>query len=170
MSPRGATRAREPSPAAEAPDRAWRTAWRLARYRPGLFAASMALWVAFHALPLGVGLVLQRLFDALAGPTPAALDLAGLLAVLAGVEATRAADLWFAARVWTSSWHHMGALVRLNMLRAQLASGGPDAAVLPGTPGEAVSRFRDDVEDLLQFLDTGSTWPGRCCSPGSRSR
>jgi ATP-binding cassette, subfamily B, bacterial len=154
MSPRGATRAREPSPAAEAPDRAWRTAWRLARYRPGLFAASMALWVAFHALPLGVGLVLQRLFDALAGPTPAALDLAGLLAVLAGVEATRAADLWFAARVWTSSWHHMGALVRLNMLRAQLASGGPDAAVLPGTPGEAVSRFRDDVEDLLQFLDT----------------
>ena len=133
---------------------AWRTAWRLARYRPGLYAASMALWVAFHALPLGVGLVLQRVFDALAGPRPAAVSLAGLLAVLVAVEAARAVDLWLASRVWTSSWHHMGALLRLNMLHAQLASGGPEAAVLPGTPGEAVTRFRDDVDDLLQFLDT----------------
>jgi len=136
------------------PDGAWRTAWRLGRYRPGLYAVSMALWVAFHALPLGVGLVLQQVFDALAGPRPAAISLAGLLAVLVGVEAARAADLWLASRVWTSSWHHMGALLRLNMLRAQLASGGPEAAVLPGTPGEAVTRFRDDVDDLLQFLDT----------------
>jgi ATP-binding cassette subfamily B protein len=136
------------------PDGTWRTAWRLVRYRPGLYAASMALWMAFHALPLGVGLVLQRVFDALAGPRPAALDLVGLLAAMIGVEAARAVDLWFAVRVWTSSWHHMGALLRLNMLRAQLASGGPEAAGLPGTPGEAVSRFRDDVDDLLQFLDT----------------
>jgi len=52
----------------------------------------MALWVAFHALPLGVGLVLQQVFDALAGPRPAAISLAGLLAVLVGVEAARAAD------------------------------------------------------------------------------
>jgi ATP-binding cassette, subfamily B, bacterial len=43
---------------------------------------------------------------------------------------------------------------RLLAARPSVAGGGPEAASLPGTPGEAVSRFRDDVDDPLQFLDT----------------
>jgi ATP-binding cassette, subfamily B, bacterial len=133
---------------------AWRTAWRLAWYRPGLYWPSVAMWTCFHALPLAAGLVLAGVFDALAGPAPAGFGLVALLAVLAGVETGRAFLLRWSIMIWTSSWHHMGALLRLNLLRAQMASGGPEAATLPGTPGEAVSRFRDDVDDVLLFLDT----------------
>jgi len=128
--------------------------WRLARWRPGLFAYNAVLWAGFHALPLGFGLALQRFFDAATSSAPAGRDLASLLGVLAGIEAARLAALWLAWVSWSQLWHRMGGLLRLNMLRAQLASGGPQAACLPATPGEAVSRFRDDVEDALKFLDT----------------
>jgi ATP-binding cassette subfamily B protein len=134
--------------------RAWRLTWRVARYRPGLFAYNVVLWAGFHSLPLAVGLVLQRFFDAVGDQAAAGYDLLSLLAVLAGVEAARLVTLWLAWVSWSTLWARMTALLRLNMLRAQLASGGGEAARLPETPGEAVSRFRDDAEDLLKFLDT----------------
>ena len=133
---------------------AWRVGWRLATYRPWLFSWSMGVWVLFHALPLGVGLVLNRVFDRLAGPGPAAPGLLALLGVMAGLELGRAATLRFAMVAWVGTWHNSGALLRANLLRAQLASGGAEAATLPESPGDAVSRFRDDVEDVLKFLDT----------------
>ena len=47
----------------------------------------------------------------------------------------------------------LAAQLRRNMLDAQLAGGGPGGAGLPGSPGEAVSRFRDDPDDVLTYLD-----------------
>jgi ATP-binding cassette, subfamily B, bacterial len=42
---------------------------------------------------------------------------------------------------------------RVNLLRSLVAAPGPAAGRLPGSPGEAVSRFRDDVQDLAMVLD-----------------
>src|SRR5215213_6435329 len=92
----------------------WHLAWRLARYRPGLFGASFALLVA--------------------------------------TEGARIAVFYGAAVVWNASWNVMQTLVRVNLLRWLLTGKG--AGRLPDSPGEAVSRFRDDVEELAVFIDT----------------
>jgi len=62
----------------------WRLGWRLWRYRPGLATVGTLAWIAFHAMPFFVGLVLRAVFDALSGNEPAGLNAYSLIAILAG--------------------------------------------------------------------------------------
>ena len=54
---------------------------------------------------------------------------------------------------WTRAWVHMQSLLRANLLTAQVASGGPEAGQPVGSAGEAITHFRDDVEDVTMFID-----------------
>ena len=45
----------------------WKLSWRLACYRPWLFAVSVGFWVAFYTLPLTFGLIARAFFDRLSG-------------------------------------------------------------------------------------------------------
>jgi ATP-binding cassette subfamily B protein len=47
----------------------------------------------------------------------------------------------------------MQSLLRANLLTAQVASGGPEAGQPVGSAGEAITHFRDDVEDVTMFID-----------------
>ena len=47
----------------------------------------------------------------------------------------------------------MSALLRANMLAGALFDPGPASERLPRSAGEAVTRFRDDVEDVVWFVD-----------------
>jgi ATP-binding cassette subfamily B protein len=53
----------------------------------------------------------------------------------------------------TTLWHTVGGLLRLDLFAHILAQ--PGARALPASPGEAVSRFRDDVDEFMAFLGTG---------------
>ena len=55
--------------------------------------------------------------------------------------------------MWTRAWVHMQSLLRANLLTAQVASGGPEAGQPVGSAGEAITHFRDDVEDVTMFID-----------------
>jgi ATP-binding cassette subfamily B protein len=133
--------------------RLWRLGWRLFRYRPGLAAVGTLAWVAFHAMPFFIGLVLRAVFDSLSGNEPAGLNAYSLIAILAGLEAARW-SIFFGAWVgWFRVWEWMSALVRANMLSGALFDAGPASERLPRSAGEAVTRFRDDVEDLMWFVD-----------------
>ncbi|HZY06434.1 MAG TPA: ABC transporter ATP-binding protein, partial [Ilumatobacteraceae bacterium] len=57
------------------------------------------------------------------------------------------------ALMWTRAWVHMQSLLRANLLAAQVASGGPEAGQPVGSAGEAITHFRDDVEDVTMFVD-----------------
>jgi ABC-type multidrug transport system fused ATPase/permease subunit len=130
----------------------WNLAWRLARYRPWLFAASFALWVAFHTMPLTFGLVTRAFFDELAGEGQLQVGVWAILGLLVATEGARIAVFYGAAVVWNASWNVMLTVMRTNMLRWLLTGKG--AGQLPDSPGEAVSRFRDDVEEFVNFIDT----------------
>ena len=131
----------------------WRMGWRLWRARPGLATAGTAAWIAFHTMPFFAGLVLREIFDALSGNEPAGANAYSLIAVLAGVEAVRW-SIFFAAWVsWLRMWEWMSALVRANMLSGALFDRGAASERLPRSAGEAVTRFRDDVEDVMWFVD-----------------
>jgi ATP-binding cassette, subfamily B, bacterial len=127
--------------------------WRLWRIRPGLAAAGTLAWIAFHTMPFFVGIVLRAIFDALSGSEPAGLNAYSLIAILAGLEAARW-SIYFGAWVsWMRVWEWMSALLRANMLSGALFDSGPASERLPRSAGEAVTRFRDDVEDVVWFVD-----------------
>jgi ATP-binding cassette, subfamily B, bacterial len=130
----------------------WGLAWRLASYRPWLYAASVVLWAGFHSLPVLTGLVTGLFFDALSGGAVAGLNAWTALALLVAVAAMQTAVFFGAAVVWTYYWQILEMVLRTNML--DWIVRGPGARRLPGSPGEVVSRFRDDAESFVVFIDT----------------
>jgi ABC-type multidrug transport system fused ATPase/permease subunit len=133
----------------------WRLAWRLARYHPWLFVASVASWAAFYSLPLLTGLATEAFFDALpAGSSHAghALGVWAALALFLCIELGRVVVFFYAIVSWMTYWPMAEAVLRRNLLAWTVE--GPGSRALPGSTGEAVSRFRDDVEEFLIFIDT----------------
>jgi len=129
----------------------WQLALRLARSRPWLFTASFALWVLFAFMPLATGLIIRAFFDTLTNASSTG-KVWPLIALLVGSDALRIAVLLACMTCWMTFWHAGEALLRVNLLEWLL--NGPGTRLLPESPGEAVSRFRDDVFELMLFLDT----------------
>jgi ATP-binding cassette subfamily B protein len=103
--------------------------------------------------PLFLGLLQKAIFDRVAGGRAATHSALSLLAVLAAVELVRCGVLFSAVIAWQRWWATVNGWISGNLLRAVLRGGGPPAARLPGSPGEAVGRFRDDVRDLVWLAD-----------------
>lgn len=139
---------------------AWQAARRTASFRIGLFTVSFVQLVAWNSTTLLTGWLLQQLFNSLDGGRPAGFGVYEIVAVLAATELTRLTVMWGGV-VRTRTWQYMRGLLRLNLLRAQLRSGGPEAGTATTSPGEAVSRFRDDVDDFLSFLDSAFHTAGK---------
>jgi ABC-type multidrug transport system fused ATPase/permease subunit len=130
----------------------WAVGWRLAMYRPGLFAAGMLLWGGVHVLPLAIGYAISLFFRALTGEAPAGINAWTVIAMLAGIEITRAV-VHFNASYWWNKWWLIGmTLMRANMLAWIVRGIG--VGTLPSTTGETLNRFRDDTEAVVDFVDT----------------
>ena len=128
-----------------------RAMWQLARYKPGLYAINFVLWTLFYAFPLATGLIVKGLFDTLSGDSQAGLGVWSLIALLVGASAGRLLTLYMGIISWSDFWFSVEALLRKNMLGWIV--GGPGARRLPGSAGESVNTFRDDVEHVLEYLD-----------------
>jgi ATP-binding cassette subfamily B protein len=128
-----------------------RLAWRLVCYRPWLYTLNIVLWGVFAALPLTYGLILQAFFDTLSGHAPAGLTVWPLIALFLVSEATRMTAFYTSFFIFGQFWFGSEALLRKNLLAGILRN--TDGRGLPDSPGEAVSRFRDDVEEVLDYLD-----------------
>ena len=129
----------------------WRLAWRVSQQDPRTFWGGWIAFLVFFIFPVPIGWLLGRGFDALSlGETSAVFAVAGLLVVC---EVARMAAIHYAAIVWTQTWVHMQSLLRSNLLAAQVASGGLHAGQPVGSAGEALTHFRDDTEDVTQFID-----------------
>ena len=129
----------------------WRLAWRVSQHDRRTFWAGEALFVFFFTIPVGIGWVLGRAFDAVSdGDGSRAATWVGALVVL---ETIRMATIHAGALVWTRVWLQMQTFLRANLLTAQVASGGPEAGQPVGSAGEAVTHFRDDAEDVARFVE-----------------
>ncbi|MEI6440875.1 MAG: ABC transporter ATP-binding protein [Alphaproteobacteria bacterium] len=130
---------------------AFRQAIRIASARPLLFTVSMALFAAFYALPLLSGIVQRAVFDTLSGHAHAGLNVWTLV------------GLWFAAQIlplvfsYFTPWAFVTftsasrLMIRTNMMGWIMFARGSRPS--PGTPGEALSRFRDDVAEVIAFIE-----------------
>ncbi len=125
--------------------------WRLIRYRPGLYLLSGLLASGmFYLFPLVPGLIVRPFLDALAAGTPAGWNLWSLLALLVGSVLARVVALVGAVTAETTLNIVVASLLRQNLFAHILRR--PGARALPGSPGEAISRFRDDVDIIARFL------------------
>ena len=131
----------------------WRAGASVAGYYKARYFPGGALWSINHALPLVPGLILKLVFDRFSHQPPATSSALSLLAILAAVEVGRGVELWTANIVWQRWWQAIGAWMRANLLGAVLLRGGPPGPRLPASPGEAIGRFRDDVEDVMWLAD-----------------
>ncbi len=129
----------------------WRVLGRLLIYQPGLYALNMVLWTAFWLTPVLVGLITRAIFDAITHGATVGTGLWSVLALLLGVAAARIVINVWGVSVWAAYFFSRAGLLRSNLLERIL--NRPGAKALPDSPGEAMSRFRDDVEELLRLVE-----------------
>jgi ATP-binding cassette subfamily B protein len=134
---------------------ALRLIWRLARFRLWLYLTSGLLVVlAGYLFPLVPGLVVQQLLDTLVGPAggsaAAGWNVESLLVLLAAVALARTITE-IATNVTEPTLHAVaGSLLRRNLLERILDR--PGARAVLASPGEAVGRFRNDVDEVTFYL------------------
>ncbi|GHF93724.1 ABC transporter ATP-binding protein [Deinococcus piscis] len=128
---------------------------RIIAYNPALFVLNMVLWASVYLLPAAMAWTVSELFRRLElvtpGPGAELTPVWLMLGVFAAIRVLRfgvfyAAFLKFIELIGTT-----GALLRRNLLNYLLTASG--TRTLPDTPAEAVSRFRDDVEDVNQYIE-----------------
>lgn len=129
----------------------WRVILALIRFRPWLYLALGVFEVLFFGVfPQIVAWITYSFFDALTGSAPAGLDVWGLIALLVATALVRVAAIFGDVAVYFNLQYAMAALLRRNVFERILQR--PGARAVPGSPGEAVSRFRDDVDEIAHFM------------------
>ena len=120
------------------------------RQRPGLFALNSFLWMVIHTAMLWPGLVTKAIFDRLTDNAAASFTIWTLVALLVAIGVGKFVSLYMGILTYVPFRMHVYGSLQLNMMKYILRQ--PGAAALPGSPGEAVSRFRGDVERLMFFI------------------
>ncbi|MBU5351411.1 ABC transporter ATP-binding protein [Paenibacillus silvae] len=131
---------------------------RLFRYKPYLFLMNGLLWCVFHSLPLAMGLCMQWFFDRTATGRADYMWLAVPLIVIALFRLTRVGTFFVAFYAWVTYMYHIQAILRTNMLAGIMRWPGRN---LPASPGEAMSRFRDDVDEVVEYVESWVDFWGR---------
>ncbi|HLU83718.1 MAG TPA: ABC transporter ATP-binding protein, partial [Trueperaceae bacterium] len=124
---------------------------KLVRQRRGLFILSCCLWLVIHALPVLTGVLMKGLFDALSGRDTAGFTAWSFLALAMILDVGRISLFIGAIRSWASYWLEATLHLRNSILRYLLTAAG--SRRLPDSPSEAVTRFRDDVNDIGEYIE-----------------
>lgn len=128
----------------------WQMLWRLFwhnRWHYLLFGyLAVQGWVIF----LAPALLSREFFDTLSGHARLSVGIYGIAALLLGMEVARVCSDLGTSTSGAVTSIVAKALVRKNLMQSILTR--PGARALPGSPGEAVSRFRDDCDLVEEFL------------------
>ncbi|MCM3747700.1 ABC transporter ATP-binding protein/permease [Paenibacillus pasadenensis] len=118
--------------------------WRLVKYRPGLYLLNLLAWSLVHMFPLLPGLLTKWFFDHLEGTYTVPYGVWAIAALLVAAALGRIAVIFLGCAADVNVRTRVSMLVRRNMLAHVLRE--PGARAIPVSPGEAISNFRDDVE------------------------
>lgn len=127
----------------------WQTTGRLIQHRPWLYVLNVLLWGTLHLTPLIPGLIAREILNQISGHASADWDLWILLALLVGVGVGRFGNLLLGLLAYIPFRLNVRFTLILNMMKHILHRPGADA--LPGSPGEAISRFRGDTDRVATF-------------------
>ena len=125
---------------------------RLASFRGRWYWIGTAGWVLWFVTPLGPGWLIGRLFHELQ-TNGASGRFRVLLGALLAAHVGAAVLIFGAHRIYVQGTEAAKALARVNIVNAQLASGGAESATRSVPVGDIVSRLRDDPFDVLFLID-----------------
>jgi ATP-binding cassette subfamily B protein len=132
------------------PEKSWRYFLSMISYSFWNYLAIVVMRLfIFTVAPQLTGLLLREFFNTLSGDSALALTPEAIAAILVALAVARSvvilADM-YAHNLYT---FRTGALLRKNLLTRILER--PGARAVPQSPGEAISRFRDDVIRASEF-------------------
>ncbi|HLF29282.1 MAG TPA: ABC transporter ATP-binding protein [Anaerolineae bacterium] len=126
----------------------WKYLWGVIRFRPGFYLAGSLANTLVMLSWLIPGLVVREFFNLITDSASARFDLWTLVALLIGSGLGQLAGTFGRIRAGVPFLRYNQTLLHRNMLGAILKR--PAARALPESPGEAISRFREDTEALPQ--------------------
>lgn len=130
---------------------------RLLRFRLTLYIVDGFLWTLFHAIPLLLGLGMQWFFNRVTGHSHSLWFLAVPLIVISLIRFTRIGVFFAAFYAWVTHIYHVQAILRTNMLAGVMRWPGRN---LPASPGEAMTRFREDVQEVVEYVESWTDFWG----------
>jgi ATP-binding cassette subfamily B protein len=129
----------------------WKYLWELIKFRPWLFLLLGFLETLFFAVfPQITGLIMREYFNTLTGNAALTLSIDAIVALLIAVALARAGAIFADVAVYFKFRYMIAALLRKNMFERILDL--PGARAIPDSPGEAISRFRGDVDEVAFFM------------------
>ncbi|MBD2870629.1 ABC transporter ATP-binding protein [Paenibacillus arenilitoris] len=135
--------------------------WRLIRYRQGWYIANAFMWTVIYLMPIFPGLITKAFFDSLTASEAADFGTWGLIALLLGAALARCATIVIGFITDVNFRFRMGMLLRRNLLEHVLKE--PGARAIPCSPGEAISHFRDDVDQSEEAVSWSVDVFGMTC-------
>jgi len=120
--------------------------WRLIAYKPWLFLLGLGLTILQYVPELLLGLLLREVFNILTGNEPVGAGIWTLVALLVALRPANLVFYWLRQFFGLDFVIRVEALIKRNLYEQVLLR--PGARPLPDSPGEALSRFGDDVEHI----------------------
>jgi ATP-binding cassette subfamily B protein len=120
------------------------------RTQPWRYAANLVLWTLIWVIPIVPGLITRAFFDRVAGDDPAGPTVATLVTLVVAYGVGRIGVMWLAMWNDVHFMFRIGATLRRNMLARIFEL--PGAGALNESPGEAISRFREDVDETEETV------------------
>ena len=127
------------------------TTWRLLKYRPGIFLATIFFRGIDDVAPFLAGVIMKSFFDVLSGQASAGFTAWTLVAFFVAVEIGDRIALLGSAFTWPRWWYSIESLLRKNLMAAILEVRNPGQ--ISTVSGEVTNRFRDDVTAIIQYLN-----------------
>lgn len=129
----------------------WWYIWQLTKFRPWVYGTFGLMEILiFGVFPQLSGFVIQAIFDQLAGEVQTSFSLVSLAALLVAIALGRGMAFFTDVVLYFTFQYSVTALLRHNIFDTILRR--PGARAVPESPGEAVSRFRDDAQELAFFM------------------
>ncbi len=129
---------------------AWRVIRKMIQFRPRLWWIDLASMALFRlSWQIAPGLIIQAFFNRLTGSAEVGLNIWLVVALILASYLGRMAGGYGFLYADVPIFSEIAVLLRRNLLKHILRR--PGAAPLPDSPGEAVSRFRNDVMEIPLF-------------------
>jgi ATP-binding cassette subfamily B protein len=130
---------------------AWKVIWEMLRFRPWFWLIDLvSVSLIRFCWQVAPALIIKAFFDMLTGEARLTFGIWAIVAFLAATWIGRVAASYGFYYADVPIFADMNTLLRKNLLRHILKR--PGAAQLPDSPGEAVSRFKKDVDEIPLFV------------------
>ena len=127
---------------------AWKIILQLVRYEPARWSGHLSTQIIFMLLMQCQAFAIYTFFNLLTGAT-SAWSVWGLILLLYATRVVRESCRYLGVDLQTPFLAHCTALLRRNLLH--FIFHRPGAQALPSSPGEALSRFMGDTNQIADF-------------------